>query len=142
MWPDVINTLLGGTGLASVIGAAVMFYRTRQQGRTTEANVLGSLAGTATQFAESVRRDAQAVIEDVRRDAERQIESAVRRAERAEARTVTAERAAVEANISAMENAAAVRRMTNAILSPYASLEGLRAMVAPESGSNGVGVRV
>lgn len=138
MWSDVISAVLGSTGLVGIAGTAIMVYRTRQQGRLVEANVMDRLAGTATTFAESVRRDAMATIEDIRRDAERQIEHATRRAERAENRAVTAERAAVEANIAALESSAAVRRMTNAILSPYASLEGLRAMVTPEPGTNGV----
>lgn len=130
---DTLATILSGTSIVSILGAIAVIIRTRQQGKVSEADVIESLSGTVGGFAEGVRRDAQTAIEDIRRGAERQIEWAGRRAEDAERRAVTAERAATEAQINAMQSAATVRRLTNAILSPYATIEGLRAMVAPDS---------
>lgn len=136
MWSDTASTILSGTGLVSLLGAVTVFIRTlritRQRGQVVEADVIERLSGTVGGFAEDVRRDAQNAIDSIRRDAERQIEWATRRAEDAERRAVTAERAATEAQISSMQSAATVRRLTLAITSPYASLEGLRAMVAPD----------
>jgi len=125
MWSDTVSAVLSGTGIATLVGAVAVFVRTiritRQQGQIVEADVIERLSGTVGNFAE-----------DVRRDALRQIEWATHRAEDAERRAVSAERAATEAQISSMQSAATVRRLTNAILSPYATIEGLRSMVAPE----------
>lgn len=139
MWSDAVSAVLGGSGLVGIIGAVVLFVRTRQQGKLVEANVIKSLGTTVGDFAEDVRRDAQITIDAIRRDAQAQIEYATRRAdraeeraERAEARAVTAERSAIESATSAMQANASMRRLTLAITSPYASLEGLRAMVAPD----------
>ena len=130
--PDILSTILSGTGVVSIIGAITVFVRTRQQGKLVEANVIEQLGGTVGDFAAAVRKDAQQQIDDTRRWAQQQIEAATRRAENAEARAVSAERAATEAQISSMQASATVRRLTSAILSPYATIEGLRAMVAPE----------
>jgi len=141
---DTVSTIIGGGGLVALVGAATIFIRTLQQRGQIKADVLDSLSGTAAEIAESARLNAEKMIDLVRRDATNQIERAVSRAEAAEDRAVRAERsageawdAAASARREAMDSAAAVRRMTNAILSPYASLEGLRAMVTPESGANG-----
>lgn len=149
MWPEAVNALLGGTTLASLAGAAIALYRTRQQGKIVEADVVKRLTGSAATFAESVRLDAQAQINDIRREAQTQIDRSAARAEAAEDEARSAQRSAgqawdqaASARRDAMDSAAAVRRMTNAIQSPYATLEGLRAMVSPETGSNGVGMRV
>lgn|SRR3982750_1142003 len=135
-WSDTVGTVLSGTGVASLIGAVVMIIRTRQQGRVVEANVIERLSSTVGDFAEDVRRDAKLTIDEIRRDAKEQIERATDRAERAEARAVAAERSAMQSQLSSMEAAATVRRLTLAITSPYASLEGLRAMV--ESGGSAI----
>lgn len=130
--PDILTTALSGTSIASIIGAIAVIIRTRQQGKASEADVIERLSGTVGDFAESVRRDAQASIDGIRRDAENRIEWSSRRAEDAERRAVQAERAAIEAQNSSMQSAATVRRLTNAILSPYATIDGLRAMVIPD----------
>jgi hypothetical protein len=133
---DTLTTILSGTGLVSLVGAATVFFRTRklmqQRDKITEASVIEQLSGTVGDFAEGVRRDAQAQIDDTRRWARQQIDAAVDRAERAEARAVKAERAATEAQIASMQASASMRRLTTAILSPYATIDGLRTMVAPD----------
>jgi hypothetical protein len=135
---DTLATVLSGTSIASILGAVAVVIRTRQQRRVSESDVVRRLSGTVGDLAEDVRRDARETIEDIRRSAERQIEWAGRRAEDAERRAVGAERSATEAQINAMQSAATVRRLTTAILSPYATIEGLRAMIAPESGGSPV----
>jgi hypothetical protein len=129
---DILTTVLSGTSIASIIGAIAVVIRTRQQGKTVEADVMERLSGTVGDFAESVRRDAQAQIDETRRWAKQQIEIATERAERAEGRAVAAVRAATEAQIASMQASASMRRLTGAILSPYATIEGLRAMVSPD----------
>lgn len=137
---DILTAVLSGTSIASIVGAIAVVIKTRQQGKTVEADVIERLSGTVGDFAENVRRDAQAQMDETRRWAKQQIEAAVERAERAETRAVSAERSATEAQINAMQASATVRRLTSAILSPYATIEGLRSMVdvgAP--GANGKG---
>lgn len=137
---DLITALLGGSGIVGFIGAVTVFYRTRrlmaQQDQVTDATVIERLSGTVGGIAEDVRRNAQETIDLIRRDAQTQIdraalraEKAEERAEKAERRAVEAERAAVEAQIKSMDAAAVVRRLTNAVHSQYATIEGLRAML-------------
>lgn len=151
MWSDTISALLSASGLATLLGAVTIYMRTRgqlrQQNKVVEAGVIERLGSTVGDFAEDVRRDAQASIDLIRRDAQNQIDQSVRRAEIAETRAARAEErasaawdAALAAKRESMEANAAVRRLTAAIHSPYASIEGLRAM-APLGGpaANGKG---
>ena len=161
MWSDTISAVLSGTGLATLVGAITIYMRTRgqlrQQNKIVEAGVIERLGSTVGDFAEDVRRDAQATIDLIRRDAQAtidlirrdaqaQIEQAVRRAETAEGRATRAEErssaawdAALAAKRESMEANASVRRLTAAIHSPYASIEGLRAMAPIGGSTNGKG---
>lgn len=150
MWSDTISAVLSGTGLATLIGAITIYTRTKgqlkQQNKVVEAGVIERLGSTVGDFAEDVRRDAQATIDLIRRDAQAQIEQAVRRAETAEGRATRAEErasaawdAALAAKRESMEANASVRRLTAAIHSPYASIEGLRAMAPIGGSTNGKG---
>lgn len=126
---DAITAVLGAGGLVSMATGLVMIIKTLQQRRVIKADVLDSLASTSTEWAESVRRDAQQQIDDARRYAQQQIEYATQRAENAERRAVEAERSALAAEIKAMEASATVRRLTSAVHSPYATIEGIRTML-------------
>lgn len=138
MLPDIVSLLLNGTGLVSIIGAVAMFIRTRQRGKLIEANVIERLGGTVGDFAESVRRDAQATIDSIRQDARIQIDASAARADAAEARAGRAEErasaawnAVLDIKRELLNERAAHRSLVSAIWSPYATLDGLKAM-APQ----------
>lgn len=143
---DAISATLGVGGLGALVTGIVMVIKTLQQRRVIKADVLDSLSDTAANLAETARLHAERQINSIRLDAERQIDRAVSRAQTAEDRAARAEEraaaawdAALAAKRESMEANASVRRLTAAIHSPYASVEGLRAMAPLGGSTNGKG---
>lgn len=130
-WPGWLQGVLGsGIGAAFLWGFAevVKTIANRKLRDVTAADKLSDSALAMVERASTDAREARAEATQARRDADDA------RREASEAR-----REATEARREAMVAVANMRRITTAILSPYASLEGLRAMVSDPPSSNGNG---
>lgn len=128
-WPGWLTTAAqsGAGGLA--IWGVIEIIKTIANRQVTAATAADRLSDSALDLVRQARDDAQAAWGEAR-TARQDADSARRDA--SEAR-----REATEARREAMDMARDMRRIRTAILSPYATLDGLRAMVSDPPSSNG-----
>lgn len=126
-WP----TWLGGGAVGIFVYGAVQVINTFARRKVTQATAADQLSDSALALVRQAGEDAKAA-RDEARQARQDADSARRDA--SEAR-----REATDARREAMTAVANMRRIVTAIQSPYASLEGLRAMVTDPPSSNGNG---
>lgn len=124
------STVLGSGFGAAVIWGIVVVIKLRMQQPITDAEAAGRLSDHALAMVQ------QAV--DSAERAEARAEKASTDAERSRQEAAEARREATDARREAMDAMREFRRLKAAILSPYATLEVLREMVA-EPGNNGTG---
>lgn len=130
-WSTLAVALLGGGVVGAFVSGAVEVIKTFSQRKVRAATVVDQLSDTAM---EQVKQ-AIAAAEAARQDAhEARDEAREARREAAEAR-----REAADARREAMDMSRTMSRLKSAILSPYANLDQLRAMVTDPPSANGNG---
>jgi len=120
-----LPSLVSGVGVSRVLDSIWNRHKIR-------VDAVDRLSDTTQDLVEAIRKDAREQMELARLD----VTAARRDALEARNEASAARAEATAARREAMEAVATVRRLTLAILSPYATLEGLRDMV---NGPNGYG---
>ncbi len=128
-WPGWLTTVLGSGVGAAFLWGMVEVVKTVANRRIREVTAADRLSDSALDLVRQARDDAQAAWAEAR--------SARQDAESARRDASEARREANEARREAMDMARDFRRIKSAILSPYATLEALRAMVSDPPSSNG-----
>lgn len=140
-WGTVLGTGFGGAMLYSM----ALIVKTALGKRMINADAAAKLSNSANEMIQAVRIDAEKsiehaykLVEDARKElAEARIEVTQARQEATEARreATLAQREATDARRSSDESLYIVRRLTQAILSPNATLDGLREIVGGFNGA-------
>jgi len=144
-WGTLVGAGFGGAALYSVAQIGVALIKRR----SINADAAAKLSQSANEIIKSVRDDAERSIEAAydrveaaqkdlaqgRDEARREVVQARQEATEARREASAAQREATEARRAADEALYLVRRLTTAILSPYATLEGLREMAGSVNGS-------
>lgn len=126
-WP---SWLLGSGVTGAFLYGFAEVVKTIAGRKVREATAADKLSDSALDLVRQARDDAKSAWTEAR--------SARQDADDARRDASEARREATEARREAMSAVASMRRITTAILSPYATLEGLRAMVSdPPPSSNG-----
>lgn len=136
--------LAGGSGTAGIIWGLVALYRAfigRGRVQADAAVVEAEAADRINAVSARIAEDAERQIERIRNYTQSQLDRASNDVERARRDADEARRSAASAweqasaaRREAMDATAMVRRLTNEIRSPYASIEHLRALVGEVSG--------
>lgn len=128
-WPQWVSLLLSGSVGGGFIWGVVEVVKTFSNRRIRDATAADKLSDSALELVRQARDDAKAAWQEA--------QNARRDADEARREASEARREATEARRDAMTAAANMRRLTNEILSPYATLERLRALVSDPPSSNG-----
>lgn len=135
-WSTLAVALLGGGVVGAFVSGAVEVIKTFANRKLTQATAEEKQAATVEHLSDTALeqvRQALAAVKEARDEARgARVEADEARREASEAR-----REATDARREAMVAVARMRQLTTAILSPYASIEGLRAMVADPPSQNG-----
>jgi uncharacterized protein (DUF3084 family) len=135
-WPQWVALILGGTFGGAAIGGIVEVVKTIANRKVRDAAATVEQATAADRLSDSALEFMRQAGEDAK-EARNEANQARRDADDARRDASEARREATEARRDAMTAVANMRRLTSAILSPYATLEGLRAMVSDPPSSNG-----
>lgn len=128
-WPGWLQTALGSGVVGGFLYGFGVVVRTIANRKIRDATAADKLSDSALALVQQAGKDAK--------EARDEANQARRDADEARREASEARREATEARRDAMTAVANMRRLTSAILSPYASLEGLRAMVSDPPSSNG-----
>jgi hypothetical protein len=139
-WGTVFGAGFGGAALYGI----TQIVKAVLQRKTTNADAAAKLAQSANSIIETVRNDAERSIEaageqvkiaraelvQAREESRKEVNQARMEAAEARREAAQAQREATEARRSSDESLYLMRRLTAAILSPYATIEQLREMVS------------
>lgn len=141
---DWITLLLGSGFGGALIYGIVALVKTVASRKVIQASAADQLADSALAMIQAARNDAEKAISqarayaaDVMGQAALDVSASRRDADEARRDAAEARREATAARKEAMDATATMRRLTTEILSPYATLDRLRALVSDSTELNG-----
>jgi uncharacterized protein (DUF3084 family) len=140
-WSPVLVAALSGGVVGAFISGVVEVIKTVSSRKVRAATVVDQLSDTAMEQVKQAIAAAEAARSDAH-EARAEAREARQEAYSARQEAVEARRAANDARREAMDMSRDLSRLKTAILSPYASIEQLRAMVTDPPSANGSSVRV